>query len=370
MSGSEKAITLLQSLFECFDNAQSLIMFVFKEEFEGRIKYTIPLKNIKDSWKLIYSKSLVTLSIAPRSHDKMLSDDALGSIKRHVINDKNKSIIKRIAPLLAKTQCSEILNEEIEHLMVTVDLGVRIKESFRGPRKSNGERDYYTPNDIKTSDDVHILFDEAIHFLMGLFMDKPYEVLKLDYPWFAEIISPAENGDINSFSNEQVLAIFASALVLCFNIPHKEVNPIHQEINGRIDNFLRAVIHTAPDSKSSGIIPENNTIEGTLYPASNSSSTVISPELKDHTDVIRVAAQMIHFGDKNHPELGARLEIDITDTIIPSFEEGVYEVFLGISAKAWADYNKTLRAKAIFLAYEFLSGEDITLILSDTNSRL
>lgn len=358
MPKKQEETTLLQSLFDCFASSKTVIRYVFERESDGHVKYTLPLNNVIDTWELVYSKSIVSLSIAPRSHSKKLSKDSLSAFTRHDFNDKNKSIVeKNILPHFSGPKCSDLLSEEVLHLNHTIDLGVRAAQSpwERYADSLPGEK-------LKGSEEVQIFFDDAVSFLMHLFLGEPYEILSRKYPWFARIVSPAGNPEIQRFSNQQVLSLFACALVLSLNVTDSA------QINDNIDAFLRSVF----SGELSGSDPEEASPPAKKEeeePPHTASASFGSAPRTDNDDVIRVASKMIHFRDKRHPKIGAEMELEIRD-IIDDLEQGVYEDFFGISAKLWEEYDKKTRAQTIYNIYEIFSDDSYDLTTDNSHVKV
>ena len=222
---SDKKVTLLKSLMKCFSASKSDICYVVKN---GN-KYCMPPENVVEWWKLLYCKNIVALSIAPQSHNRQLSQDALSAFVRKVVNDKNKNIVEtNLNPrLMRSSKCTELIIEEIEHLGETIELGVRAKHS---------PCDKYTheirENELKSLTDVKIFMDEAIEFLEHLFFATPFGIIKQENSWFVNSIPKLEKEKGEHYTKEQVLMMLACALILGLN-----VNDLPQ-INSNIKEFI------------------------------------------------------------------------------------------------------------------------------------
>lgn len=231
MSETVKEKTLLQSLLDCFSASKTMIEYVFEREVNGQKRYELPLTNVVDWWKIIFSKDIVSLSIAPRSHDKQINKDTLSAFVRSIVNDKNKSVVeKNIIPHLEGTRCIDIISGEVSHLEHTIDLGVRAKYS---PWVSSSDR--LSSEEMKASEEVRIHYDDAVRFLMQLFCGEPYDILLNKYAWLAECIDASEL-NVEHYSTNQILSVFACALILCLNITEVP------EINNNITTYIKSVI--------------------------------------------------------------------------------------------------------------------------------
>ena len=79
------------------------------EDFNGEVPYFEPTgdgsryveaihgdsHSILTFWELLFCQDINALSIAPRSRNRTLNKDALGALRRNVINDKSQAIIRR-----------------------------------------------------------------------------------------------------------------------------------------------------------------------------------------------------------------------------------------------------------------------------------
>lgn len=329
MPEKNEEMTLLQSLLDCFASSRSMIKYVMEHEVKGHMRYELPLNNVVEWWKLLFSKNLVALSIAPRSHDKKLSKDTLSAFVRHVMNDKNKSVMERnMLPHLGGARYQEMITEEISHLEHTIDLGVRSAHSpwDKFSDSLSGER-------LKKSEDVQIYYDDAVRFLMELFLGAPYEILLRDYKWFADCVGNMTG--VEDYTQEQILATFACALILCLNVTDSP------QINANIESYIRSVFEPG----------EKSTKEKT-----DSSEAVHEPEEPPDVSVmegtIKRAALKINMYElsKGRKPLDEGVEL-VIDGIIDSILMDLYVDILGVSAQLWKAFDIEQKAQTILRAY-------------------
>ena len=225
MSKNEDNNTLLKALLDCFKASQPIIKFVNV----GKEQVFMPEKtDIIEWWKILFCKNIIALSIAPGSHDKALSKDALSVIVNHKVNSKNKSIVyNNFIPYLKGEECQRLIKEEITHLANTIDIGVRAAHS---PWPNYTES--IPLKSLKKSDEVQIFYDQAIRFLMQRFMDVPYEILVDGNNWFANAIVFDSESKKTQYTNDQALSILACALILGLNLTDLSI------INKKIERFL------------------------------------------------------------------------------------------------------------------------------------
>lgn len=354
--------TLLKSLLDCFSSAKSIIKYVVEHEINGRKRYELPLDNVVEWWKLLFSKNIVALSIAPRSQTKQLSKDTLSSFVRYVINDKNNSVVeKNFIPHFAGPRCRDLISEEVTHLEHTLDLGVRAAHS-----PWDNYADSISCERMKESSEVQIHYEDALKFLMQLFMGIPYEILLKKYSWFADCISLTSDSKPVEYTSEQIISIFACALILCLNITELP------QINDNIEAYIKSVLSfngdgegpTRDESAKDSLPKEAHTSESVAIVNSDSNRTNINTTIKKAA--LKINLYEIQQGRK---PLGVGLEPVIMD-IIDSIMEDLYADILRVSAQLWQDFNIEQKAQTILKAYihELRSISDLSL--SDANSRI
>ncbi len=364
MPGTIEEKTLMQSLLDCFSSSKTVIKYVVEKETDGRKKYEIPLNNVEEWWKLLFSKNIVALSIGPRSQTKTLSRDALSAFVRHVVNDKNKSILeKNLVPHFRGPHCRELISGEVSHLEQTIDLGVRAAKSVWPPRSDTlpGER-------LKASDEVQIHYEDAIRFLMQLFCGAPYEILLARYAWFAACIRTSAP-IVEHYTTHQVLSIFACALILCLNIEETA------DINTNIESYIRSVIPLPEEEAQPG---GEAAPQGRAYAAERVGYGMVQPQKESpaaadmELTINRAAFKINHYEiRKNGKPLDENNENAkyITKEIIDAYLADVYNDILGISAQVWTAFNIEQKTQAILIAYRYEESciHDLTL---DPNNRL
>lgn len=354
--------TLLQSLLDCFASSKTVIKYVIERDLNGHKKYDLPLNNIVEWWKLLFSKNIVALSIAPRSHDKQLSKDALSAFVRYIINDKNKSIVeKNLIPHFKGPHCHDLISGEVSHLEHTIDLGVRAAYS-----SWDAYSDTLSGEKLKESADVQIHYEDAVRFLMQLFCGAPYEILLDRYSWFAECINTS-SPEIDHYSTNQILTIFACALILCLNIT--EVS----EVNANIESYIKSVISLPENGEThdeeSAPRSKNENIGSHQRRESQSKSEKSGSSSMDAT--ILKAALKINLYEIKHGRtpLDESAEL-IIKGIIDSIMADLYDDILSISAQLWNQFNIEQKAQAILKAYVHELSSINDLSLTDTNTRI
>lgn len=256
MPESTKEATLLHALLECFSASKTTIRYVIEKEREGKLVYEVPAENYVDWWPILFSKNLVALSIAPRSHDQSLSKDALSALVRKVLNDKSKSIFeKNLKPRLAGTKCCDLIVEEVDHLSHTIELGVRAFHSPYGPYQQE-----IPAKDLKGADEVQIFINEAIEFWEQLFLDKPFQILSQNNDWFVNCIPDLEESKTPHYSKHQVLSMIACALIIGLNITDC------QQINANLANYIKNVFTQETEEKPAESKKDNSTSPTPQHP--------------------------------------------------------------------------------------------------------
>lgn len=354
--------TLLQSLLDCFASSKTVIKYVIERDSNGHKKYDLPLNNVVEWWRLLFSKNIVALSIAPRSHDKQLSKDALSAFVRYIVNDKNKSIVeKNLIPHFKGSHCHDLISGEVSHLGHTIDLGVRAAYS-----SWDAYSDTLPGEKLKESADVQIHYEDAVRFLMQLFCGAPYEILLARYSWFAECINTSTPA-IEHYTTNQVLTIFACALILCLNIT--EVS----EVNANIESYIKTVISFPENGENNdeGSTPHSNSEKTEPQQRNESRSNQEGVGATSVDVTIRRAALKINLYEIQHGRkpLDESAELIIRG-IIDSIMADLYDDILSVSAQLWKQFNIEQKAQAILRAYVHELSSIRDLSLTDTNTRI
>ena len=349
--------TLLQSLLDCFSSSKTVIKYVFEREINGHRKYELPLNNVVEWWRLLFSKNIVALSIAPRSHDKQLSKDALSAFVRYIVNDKNKSIVeKNMIPHFKGSHCQDLISGEVSHLEHTIDLGVRAAHS-----SWDLYSDTLPSEKLKESADVQIHYEDAIRFLMQLFCGTPYEILMEKYSWFAECINTSAAA-IENYTSNQILTVFACALILCLNITDVS------EVNKNIETYVKYVIshHENAEDVEDGTATRKELQQREISPATRETPVSSSIDVTIRKAALKINLYEIQHGRKPLDESAELIIRGIIDSIMAN----LYDDILSVSAQLWNQFNIEQKAQAILKAYvhELSSIQDLSL--SDTNTRI
>ena len=308
MPSEKKEVTLLKTLIDCFSSSKTLIRYVVRKEKGNKVIYELPNENLVEWWKLLYSRAIVSLSIAPKSNNKQLSKDALSSFANKKNNSKNTNILKtNIIPHLSCSKCEDLICEEIEHLAQTIELGVRAKHSPIDRYSKS-----ISPNLLKPASEVEIFIEEAIEFLYQLFMESPYEILSEENPWFVAPITSTKTSEEKNISQEQVLALYASALVLGLNVDDLP------DINGNIEKFIKSVFEKSD--------PKNDKTDN-LYKGEVSTSK--EEQFLEERDLKRAAALTISL-DTGIPQ---EKLLDAVQKIIDSWKLCSNDVWLTFTKK-------------------------------------
>lgn len=280
MPETTKETTLLHSLLECFSSSKTVIRYVIEKDRDGKLVYEVPAENYVEWWPILFSKNLVSLSIAPRSHDKSLSKDALSAFVRKVINDKNKSIFeKNLKPRLAGAKCCDLIVEEVDHLSHTIEMGVRAFHSPYDPYKQE-----IPAKDLKGADEVQIFISEAIEFLEQLFLGEPFEILSHENNWFVDCIPDLEKDESRHFTKKQILSMLACALIISLNITNQP------EINDNVMNYISEVFSDKPKAPEASSANASTTETRGAVPVSESHETIYADE---DQEVLRKTSMLI-----------------------------------------------------------------------------
>ena len=90
---------------------------------------------------------------------------------------------------------------------------------------------------------------------------------------------------------------------------------------------------------------------------------------QDESNVIKLAALLIHRNDQDHPRINEDLELEIR-YLIELLEQGLSEDFEEVCEQTWEALNLMQKALRIFKAYENLTDRARNMSLSDANTRL
>ena len=327
MPDKGKEMTLLQSLLDCFSASKTMIKYVIERERNGHIEYELPLNDIKAWWQLLFSRDLVALSVAPRSHDKQLSKDALSAFVRHTVNDKNKSIVeKNLIPHLKGARCAGLISDEVSHLEHTIDLGVRAANSPWGKYS-----DSILSAKMKESADIQVYYEDAVRFLMQLFFEVPYKILKTDYSWFADCVDVSKDS-AEKYTTTQIITVFACALILCLNV---QDDP---SINKNIESYISSALESPQQQR----IPEERDTVAKRKP-------IPPAEINELVDLARHKISVYEVRELRTPLHDE--DVQIIYIIIELILADYYKDILHISAGQWLNSSNELRAHDILSAY-------------------
>ena len=222
-------ITLFESLLNCFksSNNKQKIRYVKKEKDKNC--YINISNNICDWWKILFSDEIVAFT---KTNDQ-LKDDRLSCFRRNKLDAKIKKNVKKINDQFSSESLFlGLIKGEIEHLDNTIKLAVKVAHS-----NWNNTLCKLDINDL-TQSNIDSFYSVALNDLCVLFFDNPFEILAEKHKWFTDIIGDKSNYCSVGFSNEQILTLYACALLLTLNVERIV------QIDENIKNYLKSVFPT------------------------------------------------------------------------------------------------------------------------------
>ena len=310
MASNTDDVTLLQAIRDCFSSSKACIKYVSEKEINGEQVFVTFYNNWIEWWQILFSKDIVSLTIAPGSFDKKLSKDVLSVFSKGIVNDKNNYILDaNIIPHLTGKRGMKLIDNEKAHLKNVIDLGVRAKNS----KGANDERQI-SGKDLKPSSDVRLYYQDALDFLMQQFLQSPYEILKKEHPWFIDCIDDFVSKDAEEYPEEHVITLYACALILCLNLKKT------QEINDNIKRCLESVFPGIENAENKELV-EPVYAEGSDGSANEIGTNQNNPDLKDTKNAV---SAFFTDGDKEMlKSMGLYLNVDSLDYIIKRLDDEI-----------------------------------------------
>lgn len=233
------------------------------EDFNGEVPYFEPTgdgsryveaihgdsHSILTFWELLFCQDINALSIAPRSRNRTLNKDALGALRRNVINDKSQAIIRRnYIPNFSSSRGLTVMEGQKKHLRNVVEMSIQAKYSkkTRDPRRT--EDRFVWTKDLKSREEVVVYLYQLIDLLRETFQREPMRILNEKYQWFYQLVQEALDASIEDDSSEErFFAVLAAALVLSLNFVQDEGT--NEKIREFLLRYLMPKTQKAPKKK-------------------------------------------------------------------------------------------------------------------------
>ena len=315
------------------------------EDFNGEVPYFEPTKDgsryvevihgdsrsILTFWELLFCQDINALSIAPRSRSKTLNKDALGALRRNVINDKSQAIIRRnYVPHFSSSRGSVVMEEQKKHLreMVEKSLQAKYSKKTRDPRRS--EDHFVWTKDLKSREEVTVYLYQIIDLLREAFQREPSQILNEKYHWFYQLVQDAiEAGIEDDSSEERFFAVLAATLVLSLNFVQDE------GVNERIQEFLLRYLapKTQEEKKKLSFLQKTER------------------EPSDDKQALYKSAIFVK----------RRFGRDLDQGLVEELETIIYALILQLTEEVWSKYSLSQKIQVILDEYQEVMELDETL---------
>lgn len=331
MNQESKIKSLLDVLLRYFEDLNGEVPYYEQTKDESRYVEAIhgDSRSILTFWELLFCEEIVALSIAPRSRNRTLNKDALGALRRNVINDKSQAIVRRnYVPHLSNSRSPEVMEAQKKHLLEMVERSVRARYSkkTRDPRRP--EDRFVWEKDLKSRKEVEVYLYQIIDILREAFQKEPSEILEEKYHWFYRMVQEAiDTGIQDDPSEERFFAILAATLVLSLNFVEDE------GINKRIREFLtRYLAKKAPTEK-------------VQEPSSGQTK-----ESDDRKALYRSAILVKR-----------RFGREVDQDLVEELETIIYALIMEVTREIWSTYSLNQKIQVILEEYQEVTELDETL---------
>lgn len=323
MDQKEKLESLLDALLRYFEDFNAQTPY-YETSADG--KRYVPViqgdnRSILAFWELLFCREIRALSIAPRSRSKSLNKDALGALRRNVINDKSKSIIQRnLIPHFSNSRGPEVMEAQKNHLLDIIERSIRAKYSKKTKDPRRPEDHFIWEYDLKKKEEITVYLYRLIDLLRESFEGEPASLLDKRYHWFYQMIAQAiEEGIEDDVSEERFFAILSAALVLSLNFVQ---NP---GVNERIQEFLMRYLVPRENREGGGIKPQRR-------------------EIKKNDDEQALYKSAIF--------VKRRFGRDVDKGLVEELETIIYALILEITKEVWSSYSLSQKVQVILDEYQ------------------
>ena len=247
----KKEPTMMDFLLSSFKASRSYIPFVVEKD--SQYYQNPPSDDVIQWWKLLFCKSIVTLSISPNSRSRELNKDVLSSFVRGICNSKNSTVVRQLRSYLESKDCQSLIEEEFNHLKAVIEQSVCAGQSRWEDYYHTGEK-LLKKQDLKDLSQVTPFLNKALDHLWEIFSNAPCsQPLQQDrYQRLLNLRQSIPDDQIR----QSVLKLYSCAMILALNVPPPDGTGDFLKVDQNIYQAIERILE-APDPPPSAESPSD-----------------------------------------------------------------------------------------------------------------